>query len=274
MGSPFPGTDPYIEACGLWEDLHDNLIIEMQVALSSRLPDRYVVRAGERAYVVMSRPGNESREHRFRPEVGVAATAAVPTAVMASSRPADSLMSDDESGPIAICAFVETEYREIFLEIRLPPPAKRLVTCIEVLSPSNKSPGTKGWRLYNRKRRAYLSGQAHFVEIDLLRGGRRFRMADDWPDSPYYLLACRKNEAALCKVWPAFFNRPLPRNNIPLLAPDPDIALDLQPLVEKIYTRSRYQRDIDYGQPIEPPLSPAETAWLQERLREPREPTR
>jgi hypothetical protein len=37
--------------------------------------------------------------------------------------------------------------------------------------------------LYNRKRRAYLSGQAHFVEIDLLRGGRRFRMVDDWPDA-------------------------------------------------------------------------------------------
>jgi hypothetical protein len=40
-------------------------------------------------------------------------------------------------------------------------------------------------------------------------------------------------------------------------------------LVEKIYKRSRYEHDIDYDLPIEPPLSPAETAWLQDRLREP-----
>ncbi len=93
------------------------------------------------------------------------------------------------------------------------------------------------------------------------------------PLTPYYLLVCRKNEAPTCKVWPAFFHRPLPPIGIPLLAPDPDIALDLQPLVANVYSRSRYDRDIDYSQPIDPPLSPAETAWLQERLQERRVPS-
>jgi len=260
--------DPYIEAFQLWEDFHYNLILEANVVLASQLPDRYVVRVGERAYIVTSPPGKEPREHRFWADVSVAATSTAPTATVAASRPATSLTSDGETAPISMSAFVETEYREIFLEIRQPPPAKKLVTCIEILSPSNKRPGTKGWRLYNRKRRAYLAGQAHFVEIDLLRGGRRLRMAGNWPGSPYYLLVCRKNEAPICKVWPAFFSRPLPPIGIPLLAPDPDIALDLQPLAEKIYSRSRYERDIDYSQPIDPPLTPAETAWLQERLRE------
>jgi len=260
--------DPYIEACHLWEDFHHDLILEIKGALAPHLPDRYVVRSGERAYVVMSPPGGEAREHRLWSDVSVATTSAAPTTTVAASPPATSLASDGEAAPISIQAMVETEYREVFVEIRLPPPAKKLVTCIEVLSPSNKCAGTKGWRLYNRKRRAYLAGQAHFVEIDLLRGGRRLRMAGNWPDSPYYLLVCRKNEAPLCKVWPAFFHRPLPPIGIPLLAPDPDIALDLQPLVEKIYSRSRYERDIDYSQPIDPPLSPAETTWLQERLRE------
>jgi len=258
--------DPYIEACHLWEDFHQDLIMETKGVLASHLPDRYVVRAGERAYVVMSRAGKEPREHRFWPDISVASPSAAPTAAVASSLPATSLTSDGETAPISISAFVETEYREIFLEIRQPPPAKELVTCIEVLSPSNKRTGTKGWRHYTRKRRAYLAGKSHFVEIDLLRGGRRLPMADDWPLSPYYLLVCRKNEAPLCKVWPAFFNRPLPRIEIPLLPPDPDITLDLQPLIEKIYSRSRYERDIDYSQPIDPPLGPTETQWLQDRL--------
>jgi hypothetical protein len=265
MGSPFPGMDPYIEARNLWEDFHYNLILETDVILSSQLPDRYVVRVGERGYIVTSPPGEEPREHRFWPDISVASTSVGPTATVATSQPAASPASDGESGPIMISAFVETEYREVFLEIRLPPPAKRLVARIEILSPSNKRPGTKGWRLFNRKRQAYLAGQAHYVEIDLLRGGRRLRMAEDWPDSPYYLLVCRKNEAPLCKVWPAFSDRPLPRIDIPLLAPDPDIALELQPLIEKIYSRSRYERDIDYRQPIDPPLSSAEKAWLDDQ---------
>ena len=268
MASPFPGMDPFIEACNLWEDFHYNLISEINVSLASQLPDRYVVRMGERAYIVMSPPEREVGEHSFYSDLFVASTSGAQTATAAADLHTNPLASDGEAAPISIQALVETEYREIFLEIRQPPPAKKLVTCIEVLSPSNKRPGTKGWRLYNRKRRAYLAGHAHFVEIDLLRGGRRLRMAGEWPASPYYLLVCRRNEAPTCKVWPAFFNRPLPTIKIPLLAPDPDLALDLQPLVEKIYIRSRYDRDIDYHQPIRPPLDPAETEWLQERLRQ------
>ena len=40
--------------------------------------------------------------------------------------------------------------------------------------------------------------------------GRRMPMVSDWPDSPYYLLVCRKKQAPRCSVWPAFFTEPLP----------------------------------------------------------------
>jgi hypothetical protein len=59
------------------------------------------------------------------------------------------------------------------------------VTGIEILSPSNKRPHTKDWRLYNRKRLAYLSGHASFVEIDPLRRGRRMPVVSAGPDCPY-----------------------------------------------------------------------------------------
>ena len=163
-------------------------------------------------------------------------------------------------------ALVKAEYREPYLEIRQVNPEHKLVTGIEVLSPSNKRYGSKGWRLYARKRLAYLGGRANFVEIDLLRRGRRMPMASKWPASPYYLLVCRKKKAPRCAVWPAGCMEPLPPIPIPLAAPDPDLSLDLQPLVEAIYARSRYERDIDYRRPLAQPLGPAEQAWLDERL--------
>jgi hypothetical protein len=218
MPSPIPGMDPYIEISHVWEDFHHGLISELKRAISAVLPERYVVRAGERTYVVLS--------------------------------------------------LVETEYREGFLEIRQIHPERKLVTCIEALSPSNKRPGTAGWLQYSRKRQAYLEGAANFVEIDLLRGGRRMPMEDEWPDSPYYLLVAQKRETPRCTVWQAHFHLPLPEIPIPLAAPDADITIALQPLVEAVYARSHYERDIDYRRPLTPPVSAAEAAWLEARLRQ------
>ena len=72
---------------------------------------------------------------------------------------------------------------------------------------------------------------------------------------------------ASCSVWPAYFKEPLPIIPVPLASPDADISLDVQPLVEAVYARSHYERDIDYRRPPNPPPSPAEAAWLEERLR-------
>jgi hypothetical protein len=105
------------------------------------------------------------------------------------------------------------------------------------------------------------------VEIDLLGRGQRMPMVSRWPDSPYYLLVCRKKQAPRCEVWPATFTEPLPAIPIPLRPPDHDIDLALQPLVAAIYARSRYEHDIDYGQPLDPALTPPEQAWWKERLR-------
>ena len=54
MSSPFPGMDPFIEACGLWEDFHTKLIGEIERVLAPVLPERYVIRAGKRSYVVLA----------------------------------------------------------------------------------------------------------------------------------------------------------------------------------------------------------------------------
>src|SRR5258708_4645386 len=93
-------------------------------------------------------------------------------------------------------------------------------------------------------------------------------MLDDWPTSPYTLLVARDTLAPHCRVWPAFFDRPLPTIPVPLESPPPDVPLALQPLVEAVYQRSRYEVDVDYRQPLTPPLTEDEAAWLEGRRRE------
>jgi Protein of unknown function (DUF4058) len=267
MRSPFPGMDPYIEVSHLFEDFHSHLIEEMHRALSKSLPDRYVVRTGERSYVALAQADDEEEDKRsFLPDVSVASRRGSGKRTRKSKEAVGALATKGGSGPVMMRALVKEEFRETFLEIRQVDPGHKLITGIEVLSPSNKRPGTKGWRLYYRKRVAYLSGQANLVEIDLLRRGRRMPMVSAWPDSPYYFLVCRKKQAPRCAVYPAYFTKPLPPLPIPLAQPDPDISLDLQTFVEAIYARSRYARDIDYRQPLNPPLDPADVAWLAERL--------
>jgi hypothetical protein len=53
MKSPFPGMDPYIEVCGLWADFHTHLIEKIYEQLAEAVSERYLVRTGERSYVVL-----------------------------------------------------------------------------------------------------------------------------------------------------------------------------------------------------------------------------
>jgi hypothetical protein len=55
---------------------------------------------------------------------------------------------------------------------------------------------------------------------------------------------------------------PLPPIAIPLRQTDKDVTLELQPLVDLCYRNGRYE-DLDYTAAPQPPLSPADAAWVQ-----------
>ena len=267
MQSPFPGMDPYIEASGLWEDFHDSLIAEIKWALSASIPDRYVVRSGERSYVVLTTTDKKDQPREYRTQVDVAITRRADDRAATGVQQTAALVEVDEAEePVSMRALVAEEHRESFIEIRQLHAERRLITTIEILSPSNKRPNTLGYEQYWRKRQAHLEGMANFVEIDLLRGGTRMPMEDQWPASPYYFLVSRREKAPLCTVWPVHCVRPLPKIPVPLEQPDPDVPLELQPLIAAIYKRSRYEQDIDYSQPCQPPLTQSESTWLQQRF--------
>jgi hypothetical protein len=235
--------DPYIEACGFWEDFHHGLIARIADALSAKLPDNYIALTGERGHVVLVEP-QEKKEPEFQPVW--------------------------ETGPVSLRPFIAEHFKESFVEIyALHPEERRLVTCIEILSPSNKRRDTEGWDLYLRKRQALLLGEASLIEIDLLRGGTKMPMLDAYPISPYTLLVSRRSSAPYCRAWPGHFQRPLPPIPVPLSEPDPDVTLELQPLIEAVYASGRSWKLIDYRKPLQPPLSDEENAWLQAQLQSP-----
>ena len=94
MRSPFPGMDPYIEACGLRGDFHHDLISEIKRALAQTVPERYLVRAGERSYVVLvEQEGKTSRA--FVPDVSVTTQRRKKTARKKAGR----LWRNGSSGP-------------------------------------------------------------------------------------------------------------------------------------------------------------------------------
>jgi len=266
MKSPFPGMDPYIESCGLWEDFHHSLISEIKNALARIAPERYFVRSAERSYHVLVESEGKAKQP-FVPDVKVT----TPSRGMKSKTKSSGTMVAELATPVEpviLRAFLAETHRETFVEIYEDDPDLRLVTTIEVLSPSNKRPGTEGWEQYQSKRQSALLGGVHLIEIDLLRGGRRPPMLDPWPDCPYTLLLGRANRYHRCQVWRAYFDRSLPVIPVPLTEPDADISLDLQPLVDTIYELSRYGNAIDYRKSLKPPLSAEETKWLKGQLRQ------
>jgi hypothetical protein len=263
MQSPFAGMDPHIESSGLWRNFHANLIIQIQDALADRVPEHYLVRAEERSYLLLAAE-NGKEEREFYPDVRVTEPTK-PGRGKRRPRPAGAAASATvEQRSMQLAAFVEQEVRETFIEIFATEPDRRLVTTIEVLSPTNKDRGGHGWNLYLRKRQAVLVCGVHLVEVDLLRGGTRLPMREPWPDSPYTFLVARANRQFTCDVWPAYFHLPLPALPIPLAAPDPDVVIELQPLVASIYRRLRYGATINYGKPLLPPPTSAEEGWLKQ----------
>src|SRR5262249_15515748 len=155
------------------------------------------------------------------------------------------------------------DFEEKFIDICESGAEHRLVTSIEVLSPSNKKRHSRGRRKYLRKRQGLLLGKANLVELDLLRGGDRMPMHDPLPASPYYVLLAVEDDAPLCPVCPASFDQPLPAIPVPLTKPDADLSLALQPVIEAVFEAGRYHEDVDYTRPLSPSPTREEAAWVE-----------
>jgi hypothetical protein len=264
MPSPFPGMDPFLEHPELFPDLHDSLIAFLRDSLNEALPEPYYASIGSRVWVEASQRPIGPDVKVLRPEV--------PTPKRESSSPGVAVAEVVATEPITIRVAYE-EIREPFLEIYASPRKARLITLIEVLSPTNKTAGSHGRGLYVQKQREALLGQVNLVEIDLLRCGEhttavpRDQVIARAGLFDYHVCVHSFEHLGDYVVYPVSLRLRLPVIAIPLLPGDAPSQVDLQALLGRCYETGRYSHQVDYNQPVPaPPLRPDQVAWVEELL--------
>src|SRR5438270_712694 len=88
-----------------------------------------------------------------------------------------------------------------------------------------------------------MVGSNYLIKIDLRRGGTR-PSPPDLPNCDYYALVSRCNERPRVGVWPLRLRDRLPVIPVPRTPPDPDVPLDLQALLHRVYDAADYGKYI------------------------------
>jgi Protein of unknown function (DUF4058) len=271
MKSPFPGMDPYLERH--WGDVHQSVTTYIRDWLQSRLPSDLRARMQERVFIELP----DARRALYYPDVrvverpGLAPSAGTAIAVAEPPSAKDAANGDsDVDEPLLIHLDIEPA-TEGYVEIIDVKSGHRVVTAIEVLSPTNKRPG-EGQRLYLQKREDQQSAGVNTVEIDLLRGGTRILMiaSEQIPPShrtAYQVCVWRGSRPNRVEVYRASLRARLPVVAIPLRPADRDIPLELQAIFDQCYRNGGYD-DVDYRVEPDPPLSAEDAAWADTLLRE------
>ena len=273
MPSPFPGMNPFLEKPSKWRDFHGNFLVRVQVQLTAQIRPAYIAETEDHVYlhelsaeeraearrvlagigdvVVKRRGGNMSP---FEPAGGgVVAAVAEPTV----RRQLDTVTVVENREPYL--RIVDRETREV-------------VTVIELLSPTNKRPGSDR-DAFLAKRDRVLASRAGYVEIDLLRGGPPMPMNEEPPGGTYRVVVSRGGDGPVAfgpsrppaDVWLWELRDPLPNVPVPLKPPHPDAVLDLRAALDRTYDEAGFE-DYLHLAPPDPPLEGTDAAWAAEIL--------
>src|SRR5438445_1601688 len=137
MPSPFPGMDPYLEHPDLFPGLHDDLVSQMKQVLQQGLPEGYYATSKSRVWIEVS-------QRYIEPDVDVLRSRETAQPKSRANGPAVLVPPTARGHPVLV-SIPHDERRESFLEIHsIQDEGDRLITIIEVLSPSNKTPGEHG----------------------------------------------------------------------------------------------------------------------------------
>ncbi len=170
--------------------------------------------------------------------------------------------------------------RHHFVEIRDSAQAHKLITLLEIVSPSNKRAGPDR-EAYEGKQREVLKSDANLIELDLLRGGRRILPAlaletliQELEPSPAFIVLVNRAWRRDCgvaayQVFPVSLREWLPYISVPLKEDETEVLLDLQFVFNRAYDGGPYRRGaVDYaGTPSDPSLTPEDAAWSAELTR-------
>jgi hypothetical protein len=256
--------DPYLEHPAGWMGFHNKLIGEIETALNRQLMPAYYADSEERVYVsTESDPGRKviipdikvvhaGRKRPRTPKPGGHGRAGGAVGVCE---------------PVTVTTLLDDEIHEPYLTV-VERDSGRVVTVIEVLSPTNKTAGAVGREAYTAKRTAVMRSDTNWVEIDLLREGVPVFAREEYPPCEYLVHVSKRAGRPKGLVWPIRLHQRLPEILVPLAGTDPDAKLDLQPLLDAVYDRGPYAVKLDYRKDPVPPLPPELAGWADGLLRE------
>ncbi len=259
MPSPFPGMDPWLEGPGVFPDLHNTFITFLRSELNRRLPPPFRAAIATRIYM-------EDSDRRAEPDVDV-----FPWLVADSTATLERPLSTGIELPVR--SQPDEEITEPFVEIRTTDGGDRLVTSVEILSPTNKRRGAAGRGLYLAKQQELRLAGVNLVEIDLLRSGTHstaVRLTDLRASGvayDYHVCTTRADRPTVCFVVPIRLSDSLPQIAVPLTDDVEAISIDLQSIFERCYDDARYERAVRYSIPCEPPLSAEQSVWADDLLK-------
>ncbi|MGH7450442.1 MAG: DUF4058 family protein [bacterium] len=257
MPIPFPGMDPWLERPGLWPDVHENLIIRLQDQLAPLLRPRYYLAVQQRTVVAVVPPDPHPT---IFPDLAVV------------ERDKSFVDREYSEAPVIEPVIVGIPFQETITEDYLEVvevATHRVVTIVEILSPSNKRPG-EDREAYISKREKIFRAQINLVEIDLLR---------DWPPMPftflqtnghsrhYRILVKRGKNFRHAFLYSFSVRDPIPIFSLPLQPGDTEPPVRLGEVLKEAYNKCSFDFRVDYNQPPEPPLSEADAQWAKEILR-------
>lgn len=263
----FPGMDPYLEAPDIWPDFHDALASRIRALLNERLPPPYYARLQMRPEMGIIL--EEGSLHRLVPDATVVRQPEkerFPAAAGLLHQPRTTLSE-------GVQVRVRTDpIQHHSVEIRDASRGHRLVTLIEIASPSNKRSGPDR-RAYEEKQSEILQSPTHLIELDFLREGKRlfpypelFAVVDQLECD--YLALVNKSSGRQDRwmdytLFPIDLREELPCIPVPLSGEESPVALDLQAAARQAYLEGPYRRMIDYSAPPEPPLREEDRGWAQ-----------
>ncbi|MBE9042701.1 DUF4058 family protein [Oscillatoriales cyanobacterium LEGE 11467] len=245
MTPKFPGMNPYLENPALWPEVHSWLIVELARSLNPLLVPKYRAAVEKRVYsdaVLVGIP--DASVFEVRPDADF--TPATTTQVMPK--------------PVRVTVPQTEERTERYLEIR-EVKTGRVVTAIELLSPTNKRAG-EGRQKYLAKRQKVLNSRTHLVEIDLLRSGDFMPMTAAIP-SDYRILVSRANLRPEAELYPFNLRETIPEFSLPLLPQEREPVVHLSDILERAYSEAALDLTIDYSRSPVPPLRDVDEEWVR-----------
>jgi len=249
MPSPFPGMNPYFERSVTWPDFHQAYLTHLRDTLEDRVGPNYFVGIGERVYL------HESEDDRRLigiPDANL--TLGIETkATKGKSVKTTAIMVAPSKVTIPKLQKRKVPYLEV-----VDADNQKVVTVIELLSPSNKYAGNDR-ESYLAKRRELLATEVNLVELDFLRGGPRMPLKN-LPTCDYYAMLSRPTARPEADIWPLTLRDSLPTLPMPLREGETEPSVDLQAVLNRTYDGGRYGKRI-YRFAPEPQLAPTDAEW-------------